>query len=430
MTRWLVALAAVWLFSLPASARDRIVFVTDPPGLDVYLTRPDSPEPEYLGRSGATLTLPEGLPPRVEVQFGYAGERLARVNIDRIRAARENRWPTLEEGAYRVELPFLVGVRHAVLVRYLWGEVIGLGLIVLGLAAFRAAARRRPPPEEPGTMGPYRLEELLGEGGMALVYRGVRPDGEPVAVKVLRSELCATEEARRRFAREIKASRRLRHKNLAPLYDWGEGPQGRLYLATELLEGQTLRERLSADPKPARDFVLKVIEAVGEALDYLHGAGVIHRDVKPANIFVCHSGQIKLVDLGIARGLELGSVTRTGVALGTPQYLAPEQARGAVSPANDQYSLAIVVFEMLAGRRPYEGVDDVELIFSHVNAPVPSLTEADPEASPRLDAVLRRMMAKSPEARFSGVREAVIALRDALQESGSEEDATRGTPIG
>jgi serine/threonine-protein kinase len=152
---------------------------------------------------------------------------------------------------------------------------------------------------------------------------------------------------------------------------------------------------------------------VGAALDHLHQRGLVHRDVKPDNIFLSQNGSAKLMDLGLARG-EVDVLTQTGVVLGTPHYMAPEQINGKPEPASDQYALAVTCFECLCGKRPYSGGDLVELIHKQVSAPVPRLGTEWPDCSPLLEAVLCKMMAKRPESRYIDMSTAVEQLKEAL----------------
>lgn len=290
--------------------------------------------------------------------------------------------------------------------------LLGLPLPWLLVRKMKSAAPSVVPHQGATRIGAYELGGLLGSGGMSQVYSAVSPErSEPVALKLLRGELCLEESARARFEREIRVSLPLSHPNLAHLYDWGQTDDGRLYLACELLRGQTLKERLETPLEPRE--VESVLRQLGAALTYLHEQNLVHRDVKPSNVFLCEDGRLKLMDLGIARGLDLTAVTRTGKSIGTPSYMAPEQWRGEVCPASDQYALGVLAFELLSGEKPFPALEAGEVMYQHLESPIPAYA-----ASGAVDAVLRRMLAKNPASRFPSIEEAVESLCRALSQSG------------
>ncbi|MGE0492684.1 MAG: serine/threonine-protein kinase [Vulcanimicrobiota bacterium] len=301
---------------------------------------------------------------------------------------------------------------------HLWPWKV-LAWVVLALVAVALLRRRSQPSSLPTettqvpseTIESYRLSELVGRGGTAEVYRATGQDGLDVAVKIMRGSEGDSEEAER-FRREIKACLKLVHPNLARIYDWGETSQGRLYLVSELLVGETLSARLRKEPVGSgRDQLLAtVLPDVGEALAYLHDECVVHRDVKPGNIFLTNSGKTKLIDLGLARGGELQTMTRTGVALGTPHYMSPEQVSGDYTPQSDQYALGVIAYEIVTGERPYQGDDSLQVLHQHMSAPIPNPRDSRPDLDLHTSSVITRMLAKSPEHRYPSVREAVAAL--------------------
>src|SRR5438874_6709175 len=207
----------------------------------------------------------------------------------------------------------------------------------------------------------YRVAELLGEGTEALVYRAddLRLD-RPVAIKLLRPELRADPSFVARFEREARGAARLAHPHIVRIYDYGEiadgEAEGTYFLVMEYVEGGDLRDRLQPGVPLAVPVALRLAREVAEALADAHAHAIVHRDVKPANVLLTEHGQAKVTDFGIAKMLDVPSLTASAALLGTPHYLAPEQASaGAITPASDVYALGVVLFEMLAGRRPFEG---------------------------------------------------------------------------
>jgi eukaryotic-like serine/threonine-protein kinase len=221
--------------------------------------------------------------------------------------------------------------------------------------------------ERGGHVGVYRLEERLGEGGMGVVYRAVRePDGDQVALKVLRSELSADETFRRRFVHEARAAGEVRHKHLVPITEAGEA-DGRPYLAVSFVRGRTLERRLTGGPLPIPEMV-RVVAHVASGLDALHNAGIVHRDVKPSNVIIDESGSARLTDFGLAKGRAYTVLTKPGMVMGTLDYLAPEMLRGAeATGASDIYALGCVAFECTAGRAPFADKSMFDLASAHLN---------------------------------------------------------------
>ncbi len=258
----------------------------------------------------------------------------------------------------------------------------------------------------------YTIERELGQGGMAIVLlaHDVKHDRR-VAVKVLRPEI-ATEIGAERFLREIKLAARLTHPHILPLHDSGEA-DGLLFYVMPYVPGESLRDRLTRERQLPLGDALEITRAVAAALDYAHRQGVIHRDIKPENILL-HDGVALLADFGIGKALSAAgaSSTQTGVALGTPAYMSPEQASGEseVDGRSDLYSLACVVYEMLAGEQPFTGPTIQAVIAKRFITPVPSLrTVRDvPEA---VEAAVTRALARTPVDRFPSVAEFAEALR-------------------
>src|SRR6476620_3837920 len=221
----------------------------------------------------------------------------------------------------------------------------------------------------------YRVERELGQGGMAVVFLAEDlKHRRRVAIKLLRPELSAALGSDR-FLREIEIAATLQHPHILPLYDSGQAG-GLLYYVMPFAEGESLRQRLAREQQLPLDAALQITRGVGSALQYAHDHGVVHRDIKPDNIMLS-GGQAVVADFGIARALEAASaepLTLSGMVVGTPQYMSPEQASGgAVDGRTDQYSLACTLYEMLIGQPPFTGPTTQAVIARHLAEPVPSL---------------------------------------------------------
>ena len=243
----------------------------------------------------------------------------------------------------------------------------------------------------------YRIVRRLGAGGMATVFLAEDERlGRPVAIKRLHGE--STEEIARRFRREARLGASLNHPNVVAIYDIASDDEGVL-IVMEYVDGETLRDAIAAGPiVPAR--TVPILRAVAEALDHAHEHGVVHRDVKPANVLLRRDGQVKLADLGIATAAGQSRITKSGAVMGTAAYMPPERLDGgAGGPAADVYSLAAVAFEMPSGRKAVEGATPVELARRLVEQPPPDLRDALPSASPELAVALERGLAKDPAER-------------------------------
>lgn len=275
--------------------------------------------------------------------------------------------------------------------------------------------------------GQYRIERLLGVGGMAMVYLAEDlKHRRQVAVKVLRPELAASI-GTDRFLREIELAARLQHPHIVPVYDSGAG-EGLLYYVMPCIEGESLRELLARQGRLGVPAAIRIVREVGSALDYAHQHGIVHRDVKPENIMLT-GGHAVVTDFGIARAAEAtgSNLTGIGVAIGTPAYMSPEQATASeVDGRTDQYSLASVFYEMVAGKPAFSGATPQAVLTANITGQRPRLGEAVPDVPQGIDGVTQRAMARDPAERYPNIP----AFLDALEERGSGAPRRRGLPLG
>jgi tRNA A-37 threonylcarbamoyl transferase component Bud32 len=248
-------------------------------------------------------------------------------------------------------------------------------------------------------VGGFRVEDVIGIGGMAIVYRAEQIFlGRPVALKVLSSKLANDAVFRERFRREGKHAAALEHPNIVPVYDSGEY-EGLLYLAMRLVEGTNLGERLETSGLTADD-AIELLTPIASALDTAHAAGLIHRDVKPQNVLLTTQGHPYLADFGVAKGSNTYGLTATGGFVGSVNYASPEQIRGlTLTPASDVYALTAVLYHCLTGAVPYPRETDAGVMHAHLHEPPPTLPKLD-GANTDFLTVLERGMAKDPDARY------------------------------
>jgi len=270
----------------------------------------------------------------------------------------------------------------------------------------------------------YRFERQLGEGGMATVYLATDlKHHRPVAIKVLRPELSAAV-GPERFLREIEIAATLQHPHILPLFDSGQ-VNSLLYYVMPFVEGESLRDRLSREKQLPLADALRIAREVADALAYAHARGVIHRDIKPENILL-DSGHAVVADFGIAQALDVAGkerLTGTGVAIGTPAYMSPEQVAGEknLDARSDLYALACVLHEMLAGQPPFTGPTAESVLHQHVIAPAPVITQLRPAVPVAVATALQRALNKTPADRFPVVSQ----FADALASSGDVDRPTR-----
>jgi serine/threonine-protein kinase len=280
------------------------------------------------------------------------------------------------------------------------------------------------------TLGGYRVLAPVGQGGMADVYQGYQPALDRyVALKILTPRLASDTAFYERFQREATSIARLRHPNIVQVYDFGTA-DNLTYMVMEYIAGPTLKQRSHEARKQGqllpRDEVVAITHDVAAALDYAHARGLIHRDVKPANVLLRGTDWLDptrqatepyavLTDFGVVKMLEGAQFTLTGMTLGTPDYMSPEQASGEeVTPASDIYSLGVLVYEMLTGQLPFMADAPLSVLFMHMSDTPPAACTLVPDLPAGVDTVLSRALAKSPRERFRSAGELAAALGAAL----------------
>jgi len=281
------------------------------------------------------------------------------------------------------------------------------------------------------TLGKYEIIELIGEGGMANVYRAWQPALQRyVALKVLAPHLSGDASFLARFHQEAVSAANLKHSNIVIIHDVGD-QDGHHYIAMEFIEGGSLEDRIRSQGALPLEQVVDIIGQVGQALDYAHQRGFIHRDIKPANVLIEPEGRAVLTDFGIAKAASDSGVTapltKAGSIFGTPHYMSPEQIKeDPVDHRSDLYSLGIVCYEMLAGQVPFDGTTTHSILYAQAHNPPPPLKDANPNVPPAVEAVVNRMLAKLPDARYSSAGEFATALAEAVtpEKAPAEEDAT------
>jgi len=252
-------------------------------------------------------------------------------------------------------------------------------------------------------IGKYKILEILGQGAMGIVYRALDPDiDREVAIKTIRFDMITDESGKsdimKRFMREAQAVGKLEHPNIVTIYDVGR-EEDLTYIVMQLIDGESLKEIIESGKKYSITEVVQIMHCLCDSLGYAHNQGVIHRDVKPANILIDRKDKIHLVDFGVAR-IEMSNMTTLGTVLGTPSYMAPEQVMG--SPADnraDIFALGVILFELLAGRRPFEGDRITTVIYKIAHEEPPFLSEVKDESLKIFEPVIKKALAKDPKDR-------------------------------
>jgi predicted Ser/Thr protein kinase len=266
-------------------------------------------------------------------------------------------------------------------------------------------------------LGGYRLGEPLGRGGTSVVYRAEHVRlGRQAALKLLSGGV-GEDDFRERFLRESQVAAALDHPSIVPVYDAGEAEDGLLYIAMACIEGSDLKTLLAEEGKLPLRRALRIVGQIGAALDAAHVRGLVHRDVKPANILVAEGDRAYLSDFGVAKQLASNGTTRTGSFIGTIDYCAPEQIEGRdVDSRTDVYALACVLYECLAGEPPFSRPSEVAVLNAHLHAPPPKLSRSTPGVPPALESVIEKALSKSPLDRYSSCGEFLAAARAAAAE--------------
>ena len=287
----------------------------------------------------------------------------------------------------------------------------------------------------PAQIGPYQILEELGRGAMGVVFRGLDPSiNRAVAIKVIRSQEFSTAdenaEARLRFTREASAAGRLSHPNIVTVYQLGEERDFQ-YLVMELVPGNSLEKLMGTGTPMKPEQALGILRPIADALDHAHGEGVVHRDIKPANILVRPDGKVKITDFGIARVVSQ-TLTKTGVSFGTPAYMSPEQFMSSkVDGRVDQFSLAVMAYELLSGRKPFEADAPHTLMLRIMNEEPEPIHKVNPALPKDCSKVFERALAKSAAARYANCSEFIQVLASNLESKGSPNkasDLSRQTP--
>lgn len=264
-------------------------------------------------------------------------------------------------------------------------------------------------------LGRYKILQRLGGGGMGIVWKANDLVLDRcVALKILRPEMSEDDDFVWRFRREAKAAASLSHPNIVNIYDVGED-QGLYFIVMELVEGETLRDKLTREGKLEPNEALRIAEQICLGLSHAHKNKIIHRDIKPQNILLTESGDVKVADFGIARALGGVSTTSTNVIVGSALYLSPEQARnGLVTARSDLYSLGVVLYEMITGNPPFSGDSPVAVALQHLDAEVPAIGEEGGKVSHELENLIAKALAKSADDRFQSADEMLESIRQCM----------------
>jgi serine/threonine protein kinase len=264
------------------------------------------------------------------------------------------------------------------------------------------------------SIGPYRVESLLGVGGMGRVYKAVNPEGDEVALKLVKADLASDEIFRRRFDREVRIARTVVHLHVVPVIDAGEH-EGIPYMAQKYVGNGTLEDLVQKEQSLDLDTAVKVCNQVAAGLDALCAAGLVHRDVKPANILLDADGTAFITDFGLAKDSQGSVLTRPGQALGSLDYMAPEQIRGEpVTAASDVYALGCVMYECLVGAPPFADRQGMRVLWAHLQDDPANPCDRRADLPPAVGELILRALDKEPQNRPQTAGEFARMLRDAV----------------
>ncbi|MCP5100839.1 MAG: protein kinase [Chloroflexi bacterium] len=266
-------------------------------------------------------------------------------------------------------------------------------------------------------LGPYQVVSPLGEGGMASVYKAFQPSVDRyVALKVLPQHYAKDPEFVTRFTQEARVIANLQHPHILPVHDFGE-TDGYTFMAMRFIRGGTLSEWMLKNQPLSMPQIRRIISQIGDALDYAHSQGVIHRDIKPGNVLIDERGNCLLTDFGLAKLMETSiKLTRTGGILGTPAYMSPEQGMGqGVDHRSDIYALGVILYEMVTGRPPYQAETPMAIMIKHISAPLPPPHKYKPDISEDIERVILKTLAKEKTDRYESAGDMVQALQQATE---------------
>lgn len=280
-------------------------------------------------------------------------------------------------------------------------------------------------------VGPYRVVQQLGHGGMSTVYKAYHAAlDRHVALKVLHPAFKGDSNFLERFQREARIVAKLTHPHIVPVYDFSEH-EGTPYLVMRYIEGRTLKAELAEQGPLPLERIVRILRPVCDALEYAHGQGILHRDVKPSNILLSQEGRTYVTDFGLARMVLAGDSTISqDRMIGTPQYISPEQAKGdALDRRTDLYSLGVVVFEMLTGFVPYQADTPFAVVHDHIYSPLPLPSSFNPEVPPAVEQAVLKALAKTPDDRYQDAGDLLRALEAASQRAPTAPPAVEGVPV-
>ncbi len=278
-------------------------------------------------------------------------------------------------------------------------------------------------------VGKYKIVEKIGEGGMGIVYKGIQISlNRPVAMKMLPQNLASDKDFVTRFKQEALSVAKLNHRNIIQVYDTDE-LEGNYFIIMEYVEGETLDDLLKRKKVLSLDFTLEILQQVGMALSYAHKHGVVHRDIKPGNIMIAEDGSIKVMDFGIAKVQDSSVKTKTGMSIGTPEYMSPEQVKGTnVDSKSDMYAFGVLSYRMLAGELPFKGKDPFATAYKQLHEEVPSPRAKNPKISPETEEMVLKCMKKDKDQRYQDMNDIIQLLKRLLRQPAAADGRTVAVP--